>query len=89
MKKHLNDKNLSRPEMIAAEALIKEGIAAENWRFEIEYKERGFEFVTMEITVYQPRCQNPTTVWEAPYSMCRNRLYWCDAKLMYNQSCDR
>lgn len=76
---------MKRYERIVQDALVKEGIANANWRFTVEFGSKGYEFVELIITVYEPRCRKPSTVWSAPYSTFKNLLYWGEAKLMYNK----
>lgn len=78
---------MMKHEALVREALVKEGIALSNWKVEIKVNKSGYNFCELEITVYEPRCRKPATVWSAPYDMTRNLLHWCDAKLLYNKYC--
>ena len=76
---------MKRVEEIVRKALVKEGIANADWRVEVRVNGKGYEYIRLEITVYEPRCKKPSTVWEAPYSTFKNLLYWNEAELVYNK----
>ena len=76
---------MKRVEEIVREALIEEGIMKENWRFTVCVESSGYEFVRLEVEVYEPRCRKPVTIWYVPYSTFRNLLYWSEAELAYNK----
>lgn len=78
---------MTKMEQIVNEALKAEGIAEENWKKEIKITYTGYQFISLEITVYEPRHRKPSTVWEAPYDSFRNILHWEDAQLIYNKHC--
>lgn len=78
---------MTNMEMIVREALEKNGIANSNWKVETKVIYTGYQFVNLEITVYEPRHRKPCTIWEAPYDSFRDLLHWCDAKLIYNKYC--
>jgi len=76
---------MTKLEQIVSEALKAEGIAKENWKKEIKVINTGYQFVTLEISVYEPKHRKPSTVWKAPYDSFRNLLHWADAELVYNK----
>jgi len=80
---------MSKVESIVREALVAEGIALPNWRINIEVSNAGYQFVELEITVYEPRHRKPSCVWSAPYDSFRNLLHWEDAKVIYNRYFDK
>ena len=78
---------MTKMEQIVSEALKAEGVAETSWKKEIKIRNTGYQFITIEITVYEPRHRKPSTVWEAPYDSFRNILHWEDAQLIYNKYC--
>ena len=78
---------MTKMEQIVSEALKAEGIAELNWKKEIRITCTGYQFIRIEITVYEPRHRKPSTVWETTYDSFRNILHWEDAQLIYNRYC--
>ncbi len=74
-------------EMIIKKALVSEGVMNADWRFKVNpiITKENFNFCEMEVSVYEPRCKKPCTVWSIPYDMTRDILHFCDAILIYNK----
>lgn len=73
-------------EALVKEALYENGIATDGYRIVTEVEKGGVNFCKFIITVYEPRCRKPSTIWEAPYDLCRNHLLWNQATLVYNKA---
>ena len=74
---------MSRVHDIIMKAVVAEGVALPNWKVEERIVSAGYQFVELEVTVYEPRKKKPTGIYNVPYDSFRNILHWCDAKCTY------